>query len=265
MYMNLRDQGILGVELKTNDIHICAFPKSGITYLGFLLVAARLRHNGIPLLPTMYNIDFLLIDCRKNAHATPASIWRDGLGDLFKTHSPFQQVPNAVYLLREPVATLRSYFHFRRQLGSSDSARDFLLGPEGIAAWIEHIKSWLLDNRDASQSMFVTEYEILQADPRAELRALATQWGLEFTDDTVEFAIQAASLQRMRDIESAFAARNPVYAQYNLNFVRKTDKRDVLELTPELSALIRKHTEPVYELARSRLARARQIHSFAGG
>ena len=37
--------------MKSNDIHICAFPKSGITYFGFLLAAARLRHNGMALVP----------------------------------------------------------------------------------------------------------------------------------------------------------------------------------------------------------------------
>ena len=134
---------------------------------------------------------------------------------IFSRHTArYLDVPNAVYLLREPVATLRSYFHFRRQLGSTDSARDFLLGPEGIAAWVQHVKSWLLDNRNASQSLFVTEYEILLADPRAELRALAAQWGLDFSDDTLNYAIpRPPGLDRMRKIESSFAAHNPVYAQ----------------------------------------------------
>lgn len=246
--------------MKSNDIHVCAFPKSGITYFGFLLAAARLRHNGIALLPTMYNIDFLLIDVHKMSNSAPGSIWRDGLGDLFKTHSPYLHVPNAVYLLREPVATLRSYFHFRRQLGSNDSAEDFLMGPEGIASWIQHVKSWLLDNRNASQSLFVTDYEILLADPRAELRAIGTQWGIEFSADAIEFAIEAASLQRMRKVEAAFAAYNPVYAQFNLDFVRKSGDRTVDDMTPELVSLIKAHAQPVYDQAKARLLQARQTH-----
>jgi sulfotransferase family protein len=244
--------------MKTNDIHVCAFPKSGITYFGFLLVAARLKHNGIALTPTMYNIDFLLIDIHKMSNVAPASLWHDGLGDLFKTHGPFMAVPNAVYLLRNPLDTLRSYFHFRRQLGSTDSARDFLSGPEGITAWVNHVKSWLLDNRNASQSLFVTEYEDLQANPHAELRALAAQWGLEFAPDTLDFAVQAASLERMRTLEAAFVSRNPVYAQFNLDFVRKSDSRAVDDITPELVGLIKAHAQPVYEVAKSKIAAARK-------
>ena len=243
--------------MKTNDIHVCAFPKSGITHFGFLLVAARLRHNGIALMPTMYNIDFLLIDIHKMTNVSPGSIWRDGLGDLYKTHGPLLPVPNVVYLLRNPLDTLRSYFHFRRQLGSRDSAQDFLTGPEGIAAWITHVKSWLLDNRNASQSLYVTEYESLQANPRAELRALAEQLGLEFSDDTLDFAVRAAGIERMRAVEASFVARNPVYARFNLDFVRKNDRRKVDDMTPELVNLINAGAGPVYELARTMLANAR--------
>jgi hypothetical protein len=239
--------------MKTNDIHVCAFPKSGVTFFGFLLVAARLRHNGIALLPTMYNIDFLLIDTHKMAGVTPAGIWHDGIGDLFKTHDPYAPVPNAVYLLREPVATLRSYFHFRRQLGSRDSAREFLLGPEGIAAWVRHVKSWLIDNHNASQSLFVTEYEALRADPGTELRLLGRQLGLEFSAAAVDAAVAACSIERMRDLEASYVARNPVNARFELQFVRTGDQRVVEDITPELLDLINTHTQPVYEAARSRL------------
>jgi hypothetical protein len=243
--------------MKTNDIHVCAFPKSGVTYFGFLLVAARLRHNQIALVPTMYNIDFLLIDIHKMSNSAPASIWRDGIGDLFKSHDPYFGVPNVVYLLRNPLDTLRSYYHFRTQLGVQSSARDFLTGPEGIAAWVNHVKSWLIDNRNASQSLFVTEYEELQSNPREELRALGRQLGLEFSDNTLDFALRAAGLDSMRALEASFVARNPVNAQFQLEFVRKSDRRTVDAITPDLVTLINTQATPVYELAKSRLADAR--------
>jgi len=239
--------------MKTNDIHICAFPKSGVTYFGFLLTAVRLHHNGIALVPTMYNIDFLMIDIHKMSNVSVASIWRDGIGDLFKTHNPFFPVPNAVYLLRDPVATLRSYFHFRRQLGTQESAKEFLLGSEGISAWNNHVKSWLIDNRNASQSLFVTEYEKVQAAPKEELRALGQQLGLEFSDASLEHGLSCASLERMRASEAAFTARNPTYARFNLNFVRTEDSRTVEDITAELVNLIKAQTQQVYDLARRSL------------
>jgi len=240
--------------MKTNDIYICAFPRSGITYLGFLLTAARLHHNAIALQPTMYNIDFLLIDTNKMRNASIATIWRDGIGDFLKTHSAYVAVPNAVYLIRSPVDTLRSYFHFRRQLGSSDSMTDFLRGEEGVRGWIKHVRSWLLDNRSATQSLFVIDYGELFANPKQQLTALAEQLGIRFSDESLKFALEATSLERMRRAEASFRARNPVTARFNLNFVRPGEKRRVEDLTAEHVAMIEEDAGPVYAQVMQSLA-----------
>jgi len=242
--------------MRTNDILVAAFPKSGITYFGFLLTAARLHHNGMSLRPTMYNIDFLLIDTHKMTGQTPASIWRDGIGDLYKTHDRFVKVPNVVYVLRDPVDTLRSYFHFRRQLGTRESVAEFLGGPQGIDGWIGHVRSWLIDNRAAEQSVFVTLYESLIARPREELRALGGQLGLDFTPEALDHALGAASLERMRASEAAFVARNPVNAQFALEFVRPSEQRVVEGFTPQLVDSIEARARPIYEQVRSRLVPA---------
>jgi hypothetical protein len=242
--------------MKTNDILVTAFPKSGITYFGFLLTAARLHYNGMALRPTLYNIDFLLIDTHKMAGQQPASIWRDGIGDLYKTHDRFAKVPNVVYVLRDPVDTLRSYFHFRRQLGTREEVAEFLAGPHGIDGWIGHVRSWLIDNRAAEQSVFVTLYESLLARPREELRALGEQLGLTFSAEALDCAVAAASLERMRASEAGFVARNPVNAQFALEFVRPTERRPVEGFTPQLVESINARARAVYEHVRSRLGAA---------
>jgi len=240
--------------MRTNDILVAAFPKSGITYFGFLLTAARLHHGGMALRPTMYNIDFLLIDTHKMAGQQPGSIWRDGIGDLYKTHDRFAKVPNVIYVLRDPVETLRSYYHFRHQLGTRESVAEFLSGPHGIDGWTAHVRSWLIDNRAAEQSVFVTLYDSLVARPRDELRLLGAQLGLEFSPQTLDYAVAAASLERMRASEAAFVARNPVNAQFTLEFVRPGAQRTAAGFTPQLIESINARARPVYEQVRSRLA-----------
>jgi hypothetical protein len=239
--------------VKTNDIYICAFPKSGITYFSFLLAAARLRHNKIAMVPTIYNIDFLVIDIHKMGNTPPGEIWHDGLGNFFKNHKGFSALPNVVFLLRDPVDTLKSYYHFRKRLGSADTVLDFLAGPEGIQAWTQHARSWLLDNRLASQSIFVTQYESVLADPAAELRLLANQFGITFSEETIAFSVAAAGIENMRRLEKEFTDRNPVYRQFDLDFVRKTERREIEGFTPEVIALIETHTRPVYEAIKARI------------
>jgi hypothetical protein len=248
--------------MKTNDITVCAFPKSGITYLGFLLSSARLKHNKIDLRPTFYNIDWLLIDTHKWIGHTPAFPWKDGVGDLFKTHerrdalSSFTNM-NVIYLLRNPVNTLASYFHFRRQLGSKDTMDQFLMGPMGIPAWNAHVKSWLIDNRNPSQSLYLLEYESLVADPAHELHRLTDMLGFSFSDELVKEAVHWSTLAKMRLSEQAFVQSNPVYARFNLQFVRPPVllkdapvQRVVDELTPELRGGIIRLTDETYRTAR---------------
>jgi hypothetical protein len=245
--------------MKTNDITVCAFPRSGITYLGFLLAAARLHHNDIDLLPTFYNIDFLLVDTHKWAGIDRVQLsdfpWTDGLGQLFKTHEPRDRLltyhnMNVIYLLRDPAAALGSYFHYRRQLGSTDTMEQFLEGPEGIAAWNTHVKSWLIDNRNPSQSLYLLEYEALRAHPAEELYALLMSLGLLVSTDCVDHALNMARIERMRLAEQIFARHNPVYARYHLDFVRPGEQRFCDELTPDLRVRIERLTRETYDAAR---------------
>ena len=236
--------------MKTNDIHLCAYPKSGVTYLSFLLAAARLRYNKMAMTPTFYNIDYLVIDTHKMQGRVPGDIWHDGLGNFLKTHSPYSPVPNAIFLLRNPFDTLKSFYFFRKQLGSADTPEGFLAGPEGINGWLHHLKTWINDNQLASQSLFMVEYEQLIASPASELRCLLRQLGFDYSEDIIHFAVESANIQNMRRLEEEFVARNPVYRKFNLEFVRKGTSRQIAEFGENLRPLIEGKTTAAYEFAR---------------
>jgi hypothetical protein len=235
--------------VKTNDVLVTAFPKSGITFFGFLLCAARLHHNGIKMVPTMYNIDTLLIDLHKMGNLDHSMIWNDGLGNLVKSHEPRTLPwPNVIYVLRNPVDTLRSYCDFQRKLGVH-----FVLEAE-IEAWNKHVSSWLLDNNLASQSICVVQYEDLLRAPAAELETVSMQLGIGFSSATLQHGVTWSDVNVMRNSEQLFAARNPVYSKFDLNFVRKTNARQVNEFTDEMAARVVQQTQAVYDRVRGSLA-----------
>lgn len=230
--------------MKANDITICAFPKSGITYLGWLLTSARLLHNGIKLQPTFYNIDWLLQDTHKFKGAETPSIWNDGVGSFYKTHDPSRDL-NCIYLLRNPIDTLKSYFHFRRATGVKETIEQFLnQQPE---AWRRHIEASLLERPDPSRSVIVVRYEDLVRAPAAMLNAIAGNLGFMFSGETVKQAVLQSSLEEMRAAENHFSQWNPIYRRYELEFVRPQTQREVNEFTPKVIERINRICQLTYQ------------------
>lgn len=225
--------------MKTNDITIASFPKSGVTYLGYLLVAARAIHNHLDIRPNFFNIDWLLVDDSKMKGHDRPTIWRDGMGDFLKTHSNAYPAPNVIFLLRNPVDTLKSFYFFMKQgYGFKGSPREFLDGKDGISRWLAHLDSWIRSSRSPSQSVMVVQYEDLVTAPAEHLDLIYTSLGQIYEPEVFARAIQWASLQNMRRLEALFTSRNPAYQQFQLDFVRKTDRREVPEWLPEYNNYI---------------------------
>lgn len=224
--------------MRTNDIHLAAFPKSGITYLSFLLALARLSYNNLKMLPTFFNIDYLIIDSHKMTGREYAHLWGDGMGDFIKTHGSWQNVPNVIYLLRHPYDTLRSYYHFEHQQGRAESMEGFI--EVQAERWRRHVASWLIDNRDPSQSIYLIEYE--QISPAA-ICALGMMLGYSWT---LGGRSKLAERDSMRSSEEWFAKHNPVYRRFNLEFVREGKER-VVEGFEHYRGLIEEICLPTWE------------------
>ena len=239
--------------MKTNDIYLAAFPKSGITYLAYLLTAARLHHNKMTLMPNFFNIDWLAIDESKMGKHPYADIWRDGMGNFIKTHADSADAVNTIYLIREPFDTLKSYYFFRKQLNSGQTPQQFLDGPQGIKAWLSHIAAWAPQAGAASRSLYLVDYDQLVDDPREQLDNILYGLGFEYSDETIENAVRWASLPNMRLLEGHFLRHNPGYKRFNLEFVRPTDKRDVPEFGEQFRAQIDSRCASVYATVKAQL------------
>lgn len=243
--------------MKTNDIIVAAFPKSGVSYLGYLLVAARAHYNRMDIRPNFFNIDWLLIDDSKMRNIPHAEIWKDGMGDFIKTHQTRDKAgaaPSAIVLIREPFATLRSYYHFRRQFaGERVTPQAFLTGPHGISAWLGWVASWT--SGGASQSLHFVDYDKLMKDTNGQVASIFRALGFEDYEDgfSVQEAVDWATLDNMRLLESQFSANNPVYQNFNLEFIRPGTERAVDGFGEELRPVIDRQCKAAYEAVVSKL------------
>jgi hypothetical protein len=203
----------------TKDItYIAAFPKSGITYLNFMLFHILFdRPQDARLIDSDYIFDL---------HESLARVPQQGAVPRYvKIHFPFtSQVPlrqrasRAVYLFRDPIDVMMSVWDFKHLTGEdglldASPAQDAALfqrfaqqwlASGGMAypwagSWKQNVGSWL---DQTELPLLVVRYEQLKARPLEELRRILGFLGCHATDQRIAAAIEAGRPDNMRKLES---------------------------------------------------------------
>jgi hypothetical protein len=198
--------------------YIAAFPKSGITYLNFMLFHILFdRPQDVRLIDSDYVYD---------VHESLARVPPHGeLPRYVKIHFPYSpRIPlreraiGAVYLLRDPIDVMMSVWDFKHLTGE-DGLLD--ASPEERAAlfqrfcqhwvttgglvypwagsWRDNVASWL----DQSElPILVVRYEQLKSDTFNELRRILKFLGREASDERIAAAVELGKPDNMRKLET---------------------------------------------------------------
>jgi hypothetical protein len=207
------------VESKVQDIsYIAAFPKSGITYLNFMLFHVFFDR---PQDARLIDSDYIFDVHESLARVPPA-------GDVpryVKIHFPYdpriplrERASRAVYLLRDPIDVMMSLWDFKHLTGEdglleaspSDHAALFQrfcqhwLGTGGLiypwaGSWKQNVASWL---DQIELPLLVVRYEKLKVQPFDQLRRILKFLGRDATDQRIAAAIEAGKPDNMRKLES---------------------------------------------------------------
>lgn len=213
------DRGFLPDLRRDDDLFLVEFPKSGVTWLTFLMANVNLQLSRDPRQVTFFNVnDFIpeLGGGYGGDHPLPVPGHR-----IFKSHSPFtRQYRKAFYLVRDPRDVMVSYAAFLNELDWWRGGLDKLIAHPryGIEAWAAHVGGWL-DHVDAATSFTLIRYEDLLADTAGELRRLYQLLGFALEDELLATAIARSSMDRMRDSERLARAGHP--QRQALTFVRE--------------------------------------------
>lgn len=190
--------------VRPTDVFICTYPKSGTTWLGYLLAQA-LKPDPAERLDLKsfgkYVPDVNLLYTRRGSLAEHAALADPRFFLCHATCDP--KLPNVVYVLRDPRDVLLSYWHYQRFLkpGYDRSLAEFLLDEEHWPCdWDQHVGSWLLPpNRHPN--LLVLRYEDLHADAAGALRAVLGFAGRSRTESQIAAAVEASRFDRMRAAE----------------------------------------------------------------
>jgi hypothetical protein len=199
--------------LRSNDVFVASYPRSGNAWLAFILLDLAGREVSFD------NVRFEVPIV--GAHAKAPSLVPGG-GRFIKTHEPYLPVyRQALHLVRDPRDVALSYFRFMQRDGQlaigpqDDEAATFdryldafiagRLTPHGT--WRAHLQSWLAAEQERPTDILLIRYEDMRADTPAAISRLATWLGFDITDKQAVDVAERCSLERMRAAERAEDAR----------------------------------------------------------
>ena len=188
------------------DAVVISFPKAGRTWLRALLGAAFRRHYEIPGdEPGLLDLKALARDPRiprvRFKHDDAPQLKRPE--ELVANKSEYRDI-RVIFLARDlRDLGVSAYFQMTRREGRFSGDLDaFLRGPRGgVDTMIRFFNIWS-ENREKPKEILLLRYEDLHRNPSGELlRALAFLGIPEVADRTLEAAVEAASFDRMRELE----------------------------------------------------------------
>lgn len=204
-----------------DDLYVVSFPKSGSTWLAFLMANIHLKMSGDSRNVTFFNVHNFIPDIHFSRHVRQEALPFPGVR-VMKSHSIFNPCyKNAVYLVRDPRDVMVSYYHFLLGLDSFNGDIKSLIRSEsfGIAAWCEHVRGWMEDTSAATRFIFI-RYEDLKSEPFHTLKKIYGFIGYELEEYVLESAVKKSSFENMKALEGEYAYGGRDVAE-KLRFIRK--------------------------------------------
>jgi hypothetical protein len=189
---------------RADDIYLASYPRSGNTWLSFLIANAIREHYGLKREVGFFSI----LDIIPSVHFKSKDINPQGLfgcNDLpriIKSHCGYNPYYNRViFLVRDPRKVLVSYYQFLRErkfIPESQTLSDFIRTERyGAKRWSNHAKGWYL-SYSAGQIIQVFLYEDFAANPQAQLSRLMDLLGLQLSETELQAAVEASSKENMQ-------------------------------------------------------------------
>ncbi|KAK2758036.1 hypothetical protein FQN54_004442 [Arachnomyces sp. PD_36] len=183
------------LRLRDTDICYTSYPKSGSTWLSYILVLLT-NNKGSSLRDSYHWVECSWLYPRSEEYLETAPNPR-----IFASHMPIDMAVGGdvaksrskyVYIARNPKDVVVSYFHFEsRKSWAGNYTGDwdhwfkmFVQGKLQRGDWFDHVLGWW-NNRHLPNVHFMT-YEGLKRDTDGELRKLAEFIGVELTDEKLE-------------------------------------------------------------------------------
>lgn len=187
-------------RLKSEDIFVASYPRSGSTWLRFLLYEILSGREA-----RFDTINFTIPSVGEQSKAP--RLLPTG-GRLLQTHESYRrEYRKAIYIVRDARDVVLSEFAFQIGqgifIGNFDMFLDgFLKGKvNGYGSWKQHVTSWLNAIDQNSVANVLVKYEDMRSDPLSALQTIISFLGEQPDRAKIQSAIDHNSLEAMRHKE----------------------------------------------------------------
>jgi hypothetical protein len=239
--------GGTGLDFKPrlDDFYIAGYPKSGNTWLDFI-VASIIKY------PDYKCVNFETINKSvADIHSeSPLKMNKMKSPRILKTHFyHLEYYRRGIYIVRNPNEVAVSYYYyylknriFDETYSLSNFVKDWVDGNWGKAfqSWGKHTESWLNNVND--QHFLILKYEDLKLDCHKEIKKIIKLLSLELEDSSVDEIVKWCSAENMyilekKGLEKGFSGYKN--ARKDIQFVRTSNVKNRIELTDIDKTMIR--------------------------
>jgi estrone sulfotransferase len=208
--------------IRPTDVFICTYPKSGTTWLAFLL-AQVLKSDPNERL-NLKNFNRYVPDV--NLLYTKAGSLAEHADKpdprFFLVHARYDaNFPKVVYVVRDPRDVMVSFWHYQKFLHKnfSQTLEEYVASDaHWPCEWDEHVESWMMPRRHPQ--LMLVRYEDMHADSAAILRNVLAFAGLTADEARIVQAVEDSRFEKMRAAEEKFGV-NGAAGDATERFVRK--------------------------------------------
>jgi hypothetical protein len=201
-------------SLIPSDVFVASYPRSGNTWLRFMLFEILLGQS-----PSFNHVDKVVPDIGKQRKASPV-LPREGR--LIKTHEPYRpEYKKAIYLVRDARDVALSEFAYQKALGLAGDDFDkflqrFLRGTVNpFGSWTAHVDSWVKAKDEARAQILLVRFDEMRREPELSLGKMMEFLDVLVAPEIIQRAVANNSVQKMRDQEK----KNPVKASVKGRFI----------------------------------------------
>jgi hypothetical protein len=205
-------------DYRADDLIIASFPRSGSTWLRFLLTHLLAHCEEVDFLNVQLSVPVIA----KHAVQHGVDFERLPSPRVMRTHAEFYpECPRAVYLLRDGRDVMVSYYHhFRKFQGFTGTFLEFLESARLPSEWDQHIESWIFQNPSLDR-VCVIRYEHMLKDTVQELKKIVSFGGLSFVETDLQRAVDECTFDKMKTIEMAKGLGRSDPGKQDIAFIRK--------------------------------------------